>query len=79
LPLPFDGKSGSQICELDPILHDLLPLFACSRYWATESEGDSEERRQANAYMDEYYSRKAERLKLLLKRNKEIPREWIVY
>jgi len=64
---------------LHPLLHDLLPLFAASRYWDRESEGDREETGHGTKWMEHYMRRKA----LLLSKamhlfGHEKPERWVV-
>ena len=42
-PRPFSGIDSDQVSELPEALHYLPALFAASRYWDMESEGDGEE------------------------------------
>lgn len=60
--LPFDGTDGKQVSELPAATHYLLPLFAASRYWLTEAEGDSEEMTQSATYLQYYQLGKAQLL-----------------
>lgn len=53
-PKPFDAVDNLQVSELNPALHYLLPLFAASRYWDMESEGDGEESNHANKWLAYY-------------------------
>ena len=60
--MPFDGTNAAQVSELPASVHHLLPLFAASRYWLTEAEGDGEEMTQSNTYMQYYLAGKAQML-----------------
>ncbi|MEG2213721.1 MAG: hypothetical protein RRY35_07500, partial [Clostridiales bacterium] len=60
-PLPTSGD----VCELAEMLHSLLPLFAASRYWDRESEGDGEESGHGSKWMKYYVEQKARCLKEL--------------
>ena len=64
-PPLFDAVDNLQISELDPALHFLLPLFAVSRYWDMESEGDGEESNHANKWLAYYRQGRAAMLSRL--------------
>lgn len=59
LPEPFTGSDTEQESSLDQPLHYLMALFAASRYWDLESEGDTEESGHANKWMGYYLQAKA--------------------
>ena len=50
----FTGTDDTEESELHKALHILLVLFACSRYWDSESEGDGEEMELATKWMQYY-------------------------
>lgn len=77
MPAPFTGASGNQISDLPPILHDLMPLWATSRYWDRESEGDAEESGHGTKWMG-YYLRSREQCKNLLHLKGPKPEQWVV-
>ncbi len=56
---------GEGVCEINPLFQDLLPLFAASRYWDRESEGDGEESNHGTKWLKQYLDGKAKRLKAL--------------
>ena len=58
MPLPFTGIDDDQESELPLALHYLPALFAASRYWDSESEGDGEESAMANKWMSYYFQGK---------------------
>lgn len=78
LPAFFDGVDTSQESELDPALHALLPLWAASRYWDQESEGDYEESGHANKWMNYYLQAKQQATKRLARRGGGLERWQIV-
>lgn len=58
IPAAFTGTDSDQESELPAALHYLPALFAASRYWDTESEGDGEESNQAAKWLGYYYQGK---------------------
>ena len=58
IPTDFTGTNETEICELHEALHYLLAIFAASRYWDKESEGDGEESQHATKWMQYYYQGK---------------------
>ncbi|MEG1603561.1 MAG: hypothetical protein RR051_00345 [Clostridiales bacterium] len=64
-PREFALSDSGMKCELDQLLHSLIPLFAASRYWDQESEGDYEESGHGNKWMNYYLQGKAQRIKTL--------------
>ena len=50
----FTGANPNQTPDLPYSLHYLLALFAASRYWDRESEGDTEEMNLANKWWQQY-------------------------
>ena len=58
IPTDMSGTDSSQESELPLALHYLPPLFAASRYWDMESEGDSEESSHASKWLSYYYQGK---------------------
>lgn len=77
LPALFDAGNSSAVSELPPVLHDLLPIFAASRYWDRESEGDTEESMHGTKWMSYYQQQKALR-KAMLNLGGEKPQQWAV-
>jgi hypothetical protein len=57
-PRGVKEQDTSFVCELSPPLHELLPLFAASRYWQQQSAGDYEESALAVQYMQQFEMRK---------------------
>ena len=53
-PTPFTGADQDQESELNKALHTLLAMFAASRYFDQESEGDTEESNHATKWMSYY-------------------------
>lgn len=58
MPTAFTGANNSQLSPLHPALHYLPPIFAASRYWDAESEGDGAENAQAAKWLSYYYQGK---------------------
>ncbi|MDO4732466.1 MAG: hypothetical protein Q4B50_02975 [Bacillota bacterium] len=58
IPKALSGTNGSEESELLPALHYLPALFAASRYWDVESEGDGEESKHASKWLSYYYQGK---------------------
>ena len=58
-PASFSGTDGGQESELPSSCHYLLALFAVSRYWDAESEGDGQESALANKWLSYYYQGKS--------------------
>lgn len=58
VPQPFTGTNADEESELLPALHYLPALFAASRYWDMESQGDGEESNHASKWMSYYYQGK---------------------
>jgi len=58
VPAVLHGADPEESSELPAAVHHLLPLFAASRFWEKESEGDSEESMQAAKWMSYYYQGK---------------------
>ncbi|MCR4963293.1 MAG: hypothetical protein K6B40_05370 [Firmicutes bacterium] len=76
LPKDFsDAYQGE--CELAEIWHGLLPIFATSRFWDRESEGDGEESGHGSKWMKLYNDAKAKRLKTCGGWQRQLER-WIV-
>lgn len=65
MPIPFSGNDANQTSELHVALHDLIPIFATSRYWDRESEGDYEETGHGTKWMNYYLQSKEQRKKKL--------------
>ena len=65
MPQLFVDNNPDQISELHPALHDLIPLFAASRYWDRESEGDYEETAHGSKWMNYYLQGKEVRKRSL--------------
>ena len=59
IPLSFTGTEPEATSELHEALHYLLAIWAASRYWDKESEGDGEESQHATKWMNYYYQGKA--------------------
>lgn len=57
-PQAFSGTDSGEESDLPAALHYLPALFAASRYWDTESEGDGEESNQAAKWLGYYYQGK---------------------
>lgn len=62
---PFTGVDLSQISELPEPCHYLLPMWAASRYWDMESEGDGEESTHGTKWMNYYLQGKANLLRYM--------------
>ena len=58
LPSAFSGADGDQESALPGPVHYLMAMFAASRYWDMESEGDSEESTHASKWLSYYYQGK---------------------
>ena len=58
LPEEFTGADSGETSGLHQALHYLLPIYAASRYWDKEAEGDGEEIAQANRWLSYYYQGK---------------------
>lgn len=58
LPTPFSGTDSGQQSGLHPALHHLPALFAASRYWDQECDGDAEESSLAAKWLSYYYQGK---------------------
>ncbi|MBQ6808474.1 MAG: hypothetical protein IJP07_04855 [Firmicutes bacterium] len=58
MPRLLTGTDGTEESELLPALHYLPALFAASRYWDMESEGDGEESTHASKWLSYYYQGK---------------------
>lgn len=59
IPVSFSGTDEEEESTLHQSLHYLLPIFAAARYWEKESEGDSDESRQASKWLSYYYQGKS--------------------
>ena len=59
IPEAFTGTNTMQESALPGAIHYLLAMFAASRYWDLESEGDAEESGHANKWMSYYLQGKA--------------------
>lgn len=59
LPASFTGADGEAESPLPLSVHPLLAMFAASRYWDQESEGDGEESAHATKWMNYYQLGKA--------------------
>lgn len=59
LPPAFSGADGDQKSPLPEPVHYLLAMFAASRYWDMESEGDAEESAHAGKWLSYYYQGKS--------------------
>ncbi len=57
-PALLTGTDSEQESELPEVLQYLPPLFAASRYWDMESEGDGEESNHASKWLSYYYQGK---------------------
>jgi hypothetical protein len=77
-PVLFTGSQEDAVSSLPAVLHDLLPVFAASRYWDRESEGDNEESRQGAKYMEYYQQGKLLRRSRDLHLNGDKPLRWEV-
>lgn len=77
-PALLTGTDSQEQSQLLPALHYLLALFAASRYWDMESQGDGEESTHASKWMSYYYQGKS-----LAKARLEMSRgpllQWFVY
>lgn len=60
IPEQFTGADQDQESVLPGVLHYLMAIFAASRYWDMESEGDSEESNHATKWMTYYQAGKAQ-------------------
>lgn len=79
IPTSFTGIDPDAKCELHEALHYLLAIFAASRYWDKESEGDSEESQHATKWMQYYYQGKNAALsKLSIVNNINKVDRWII-
>lgn len=58
IPTALTGLDSTEESELPKALHYLPPLFAASRYWDKESEGDGEESNHASKWLTYYYQGK---------------------
>ena len=58
LPSAFSGADGSAESSLPEPVHYLMAMFAASRYWDMESEGDGEESNHAGKWLSYYYQGK---------------------
>ena len=58
IPTALTGLDGGEESELPKALQYLPPLFAASRYWDKESEGDGEESNHASKWLTYYYQGK---------------------
>lgn len=58
MPTDFTGTDMAQVSGLHPALHQCLVLFANSRYWDKENEGDREESELATKWMSYYQLQK---------------------
>ena len=64
-PAMFTGTEMDAVSELPEAVHHLIPLWAASRYWDMESEGDGEESSHASKWMAYYQQGKTYCLQLL--------------
>lgn len=79
IPPSFTGLEEEQTSTLHSALHYLIPIFAASRYWDKESEGDSEESTHATKWMNYYLQGKATALaKLSVANNINKVDRWII-
>ena len=64
-PTDFTGLDLSAKSALPEAVHYLMAIFAASRYWDKESEGDGEESNHANKWMGYFINGKQNALKKL--------------
>lgn len=76
-PAEFTGLESEQVSELPPAIHNLMAMFAASRYWDGESEGDGEESAHATKWMSYYLQGKAQAKSRLQTRGSRVT-EWRV-
>ena len=75
----FTGEDDTEESELHQAIHMLFVLFACSRYWDSESEGDGEEMELATKWMNYYLQGKQRAIsKLSVVTNGTKPDHWTV-
>lgn len=74
----FTGADPTQTPDLPLALHHLLAIYAASKYWDRESEGDTEELNLANKWLAQYYAaRKAFLSKMNVPGSSNVDR-WVV-
>lgn len=65
MPTPFTGVDMTQTSALPEATHHLMAIFAASRYWDMESEGDGEESNHATKWMNYYLMGKQQAISVL--------------
>lgn len=58
VPADFSGLDQEQESTLPKAVHNLMAIFAVSRYWDKESDGDAEESGHATKWLSYYYQGK---------------------
>lgn len=58
MPTDFTGFDQDQESALPKAVHNLMAIFATSRYWDKESDGDAEEGGHATKWLSYYYQGK---------------------
>lgn len=65
IPPAFTAEDADQVSTLNSTLHSLMPLWAASRYFDRESEGDPEESTHGTKWMNYYLRAKAQAMSRL--------------
>lgn len=62
LPIDLPATNDSAVSALHPILHQLMVIYAASKFFDRESAGDPEESQQAVKYMQQFEMMKQKRI-----------------